>query len=119
MPHLLHMCVIFLIYFICFRFFYLLFSFLLKRFIVSKDLVSPVVTLKKSILCGFTCTKNTCEIKEFQPLSLTTSRTVLDFTGIFMLSGKQLFMFSTYNGFLQIKVDSLSKDGCYKCYLIK
>ena len=63
--------VFFFIYFICISLlFYLLFSFLLKRFIVHKDSISPVLTLETTSLYRFTCTKNACEIKEFRALTL-------------------------------------------------
>ena len=79
------------IYFICISFlFYLLF--LLKRFIVLKDSISPVLTLKRTFICGFTCTKNACEVKGFWVLGLQAAELYsnLHFTGICMLNGKQL-----------------------------
>ena len=87
------MCLVFFlfIYFICISFlFYLLF--LLKRFIVLKDSISPVLTLKRTFICGFTCTKNACEVKGFWVLGLQAAELYsnLHFTGICMLNGKQL-----------------------------
>ena len=37
---------------------------------VCKHLILPVLTLKRTCLCGCSCTKNACEIKGFWPLSL-------------------------------------------------
>ena len=37
---------------------------------VCKHLILPVLTLKRTCVCGCSCTKNACEIKGFWPLSL-------------------------------------------------
>ena len=68
-------CLLFFVFYF-FHLFYLydfyfiyLFSFLLKRFIVLKDSISPMLTLQGTSLRGYTHSKNACQ-KKFGPLSL-------------------------------------------------
>ena len=96
----------------------LLFSFLLKHFIVFKDLISLVLALKRTT-CEFTCAKNACEIKKLWSLCLQPAEPLF-FTDIFMLNGKLLFTSFTYNCFSKSKfIIHCRKDRRYKRYVIK
>ena len=95
----------------------LLFSFLLKHFIVFKDLISLVLALKRTT-CEFTCAKNACEIKKLWSLCLQPAEPLF-FTDIFMLNGKLLFTSFTYNCFFKSKLIHCRKDRRYKRYVIK
>ena len=98
----LHLCMyIYIFSFILFILvFYLLLSFLLRRFIVLENSVSRAVALRRTTVCGFTCTKK-CLQNQVWPFSV-------HFTGIFAQNGK-LLTFFTYNCFFQVKVALLSK----------
>ena len=50
-------------------FFHCWFSFLLERFILFYNSISPMLTLERKFLFRFTCAKNACKIKEFWPHS--------------------------------------------------
>lgn len=71
--------------------------FLLKRFIVLKDSISLVLTLKRTSLCRFTSKKR--RYQGILAISFTTSRSVSYFTNIFIRNGKQLFTFFKFNCF--------------------
>ena len=110
------------IYFICISFYLIsLPSFLLKHFVTLKDSISPAMTFKRTSLCRFTCkTKKKClRGQGILPIQLTTSKTALYFSGIFMLNGKQLFTLFTFICFLKSKLIRCQKDDYYKSYVIK
>ena len=59
----LHLCCCFFSFVLFVLAFYLLFPFLLSCFIVLEESVSPVLALKRTFLCGFTCIKSAYETK--------------------------------------------------------
>ena len=96
----------------------LLFSFLLKHFIVFKDLISLVLALKRTTY-EFTCAKNACEIKKLWSLCLQPAEPLF-FTDIFMLNGKLLFLPLLHIiAFFKSKLIHCRKDTRYKRYVIK